>query len=95
MGMGANPTCGDVLKIFLKIQNGTIQQATFTTMGCGAVIASGSILTGHLKGKTVKEANKINPKDLNQLLGGLPAIKHHCPELAVEALKKALINYET
>ena len=63
-------------------------------MGCGAAIASGSILTEHIKGKTMEEAKKLKPKDLVDLLGGLPPIKLHCPELAVEALKNALKNFK-
>ncbi|OVE78420.1 iron-sulfur cluster assembly scaffold protein [bacterium F11] len=93
-GTGANPICGDVLKLYLIIKDGKIEQATFKTMGCGAVIASGSILTEHLKNKLVADAQKIKPKDLVDLLGGLPPIKLHCPDLAVDALKSALKIYD-
>lgn len=89
-GMGANPTCGDVLKLYLKIEKGTIKNASFKTMGCGAAIASGSILTEHLKGKSLKEAAALKPNDLVKLMGGLPPIKLHCPELAINALNAAL-----
>ena len=73
-GMGANPTCGDVLKLYLKINNGRISHATFKTMGCGAAIASGSILTEHLKNKKIDEVKNLKPKDLVKLMGGLPLL---------------------
>lgn len=91
-GMGANPICGDVMTLFLELNGDKIKQASFKTMGCGAAIASGSILTEILQGKTLSEAETIDPLALTQALGGLPAIKMHCPELAVEALRAALRN---
>ena len=91
-GMGANPHCGDVLKLYLYIKKGLIVEASFKTMGCGAAIACGSIVTEYLKGKTVTEARKLKAKDIVALLGGLPPIKLHCPELAIEALQAALKN---
>ena len=90
MGMAVSPVCGDVLKLFLKVKNGVITKATFKTAGCGAAIASGSILTELLEGKTLEEAHKVTGQLISEALGGLPAIKMHCPELAVEALKNAL-----
>ncbi|MCG3205911.1 MAG: Iron-sulfur cluster assembly scaffold protein IscU [Elusimicrobia bacterium] len=90
VGMGANPICGDVMTLYLDVKDGKISKATFKTLGCGAAIASGSILTEMLKGKTLLEANTIVPQTLVEALGGLPKIKLHCPELAVEALKNAL-----
>ena len=89
-GMGANPTCGDVMTLYLAAQNGRIREASFKTMGCGAAIASGSILTELLRGKTVEEAERLDPATVTKALGGLPAIKMHCPELAIEALRSAL-----
>ena len=89
-GVGANPICGDVLKLYLKLEKDTITNASFKTMGCGAVIASGSVLTEYLKGKKISDAKKLKPKDLVQMLGGLPAIKLHCPDLAIEALQTTL-----
>lgn len=88
--MAANPICGDVLTLYLKLDGTKIKAAGFKTMGCGAAIASGSILTEILKGKSLDEADALTPKTLVDALGGLPAIKMHCPELAVEALKSAL-----
>ena len=92
-GIGANPICGDVLKLYLKVKNNKIEKAGFKTMGCGAAIAAGSILTEHLKGKTIEAAQKVKSKKVVELLGGLPPIKLHCPDLAVEALNSALRDY--
>ena len=89
-GMGANPICGDVMTLFLDIQDGKILSSSFKTLGCGAAIASGSMLTEMLKGKSIDEARAITPQNLVTALGGLPDIKMHCPELAVEALKNTL-----
>lgn len=92
IGMGANPICGDVMTLYLKLDGGKIKNASFKTMGCGAAIASGSLLTELLKGKTLDDAKKISPQTLTEALGGLPKIKLHCPELAVEALSAAIKN---
>ena len=89
-GMGANPTCGDVMTLFLEVHDGKISAAAYKTLGCGAAIASGSILTEMLKGKSIDEARAMTPKVLLDALGGLPKIKLHCPELAIEALTSAL-----
>lgn len=89
-GMGASQVCGDVMTLFLKAKDGHIEQATFSTVGCGAAIASGSVLTEMLSGKSIEEADRITSGHLAEALGGLPAIKAHCPELAIEALKRAL-----
>ena len=92
-GMGASQVCGDVMTLFLAIKQGRIKDASYKTMGCGAAIASGSILTEILKDKSVEEAAKVTPLDLVNALGGLPAIKMHCPELAIEALSTAIRDY--
>jgi nitrogen fixation NifU-like protein len=89
-GMGASTVCGDIMTLYLKVKGDKIYDASYTTMGCGAAIAAGSILTELLKGKTIGEADKISPKTLVEALGGLPKIKLHCPDLALEALKMAL-----
>lgn len=89
-GMGANPICGDVMTLFLEVKDNKIATATYKTMGCGAAIASGSLLTEMLKGKTIEQAREITPKALLDALGGLPKIKLHCPELAIEALQNTL-----
>ncbi len=89
-GMGASQVCGDVMTLYLRVANGVIQKATYMTMGCGAAIAAGSILTELLKGKSVEDAKKFTAAELVEALGGLPAIKMHCPELVLEALGAAL-----
>lgn len=91
-GMGASLVCGDVMTLYLETKDHKIVNATYKTMGCGAAIASGSILTEMLKGKSVEEAKAITPPDLLAKMGALPKIKLHCPDLAIEALKSALAN---
>lgn len=93
VGMGASLVCGDVMTLYLSIKDGKVAEATYKTMGCGAAIASGSILTEVLKGKVVAEAEKLTADALVKALGGLPAIKMHCPELAIEALHSAFKDY--
>jgi len=104
MGVLKNPTvkarignkiCGDVMELALKIENGKIINAKFQTFGCAAAIATSSILTQLIIGKTVAEAKKIKPKDIDRSLGGLPKIKKHCAILSIEALEKALKKYQT
>jgi len=92
-GMGASPVCGDVMTLFLKFDGSHIQDATYKTMGCGAAIASGSVLTELLKGKTLEDAQKVTPESVLDALGGLPKIKLHCPDLAIEALQSALRDF--
>lgn len=94
VGMGASQVCGDVMTLFLSIGDGKVKDATYKTMGCGAAIASGSILTEILKGKTLSEAESISKDTLVNALGGLPAIKMHCPELAMEALRAAFVDFQ-
>jgi nitrogen fixation protein NifU and related proteins len=89
-----NPTCGDVLKIMLKIKKGKIEDIKFQTFGCAAAIASSSALTELAKGKTITEAKKITNADVAKYLGELPPIKMHCSNLAANALKKALDKLE-
>lgn len=89
-----NPTCGDMMRLYLKIEGDTIVDAKFKTFGCGAAIASSSILTEMLKGKKVKDALKISNEAVAEALGGLPQVKRHCSVMAEEALKKALENWE-
>jgi nitrogen fixation protein NifU and related proteins len=89
-----NPTCGDVLKIMLKIKNNKISDVKFQTFGCAAAIASSSALTELAKGKKVDEAKKITNTDVAKYLGELPPIKLHCSNLAADALKKAIEKWE-
>ena len=88
-----NPTCGDVLKIMIKVKEDKIEDIKFKTFGCAAAIATSSILTEMIKGKSLEEAKKIQNKDVIDALGGLPKIKIHCSNLAAEALHKAIENY--
>lgn len=89
VGMGASQACGDIMTLYLSIRDNRVTDASYKTMGCGAAIASGSIMTEILKGKTVPEAQALSADALVKALGGLPAIKMHCPELAIEALHMA------
>jgi len=89
-----NPVCGDMLRMFLKVKDGRIEDIKFLSFGCAANIATGSILTELVKGKTLEEAKKITMKDVAEKLGGLPPIKMHCAILAAKALHKAIEEYE-
>jgi len=94
IGNVGNPACGDMMRLFLKIENGVIVDAKFKTFGCGAAIASSSMLTEMLKGKTLEEAMKISNDEVVKALGGLPEAKIHCSVMAEEALKAAMNDYE-
>jgi len=85
--------CGDIMTLYLAFDGGKVKDASFKTMGCGAAIASGSILTEVVRGKSVGELEAISADTLVKALGGLPAIKMHCPELAIEALHAALKDH--
>lgn len=89
-GKVGNISCGDIMELFLKIEEGRITDVKFKTYGCAAAIASTDILCEMIKGKTVEEAKKIGKEDILQELGELPPIKVHCSVLATEALEKAL-----
>ncbi|MFQ5952622.1 MAG: Fe-S cluster assembly scaffold protein NifU [Candidatus Omnitrophota bacterium] len=93
-GKVGNPVCGDIMELYIKVdESGVITDAKFKTFGCGAAIASSSILTELIKGKTVKEAKKMSNKAVVEALGGLPKVKMHCSVLAEEALQKAIEGY--
>jgi len=85
--------CGDTMKIYLKIKNDRIEDVRFQTYGCGAAIASSSMLTEMVKGKTIDEAMQITNQDVADELGGLPPLKLHCSNLAADALHNAIENY--
>lgn len=87
---GGNPTCGDVVKLFINMKNGKIDEIKFQAFGCGACIASTSALTEMVKGKTIDEALKINNEDIAEFLGGLPPQKIKCSNFSADVLKKAL-----
>lgn len=89
-----NPSCGDVMKIMLKIDGDNIKDIKFQTMGCAAAIATSSMATELAKGKSLNEAKKITNKDVAEALGQLPPIKIHCSNLAADALRKAIDNFE-
>ena len=92
-GIVGAPECGDVMKLQIKVENGTIVDAKFKTFGCGSALASSSLSTDWLKGKTLQEAGKIKNTDIVQELN-LPPVKIHCSVLAEDAIKMALANYE-
>ena len=95
VGTVGNATCGDIMKIFMKIENGIIEDVSFQTFGCTAAIATSSVATTMIKGKTVDEALKITNAQVVEELGGLPAQKLHCSVLAEEAIKAAINDYLT
>jgi nitrogen fixation NifU-like protein len=85
--------CGDTMEIFIKVNNGIIQAATYRTDGCGPSIASGSMATELIKGKTIEEAGSITDKDVLHALGGLPDDSKHCALLAANTIKAAVNDY--
>jgi nitrogen fixation NifU-like protein len=89
-----NPTCGDVMKIMMRIEDGVIEDVKFLTMGCAAAVASSSMATELVKGKTVEEVRGLTNRDVSLALGALPPIKEHCSNLAADAIGKALDEYE-
>jgi len=93
IGEVGNPTCGDLMKIFIKVENNVITDITFQTFGCGAAIATSSMMTELAKGKTLDEALKFTRDDVAESLDGLPPIKMHCSNLAADALKAAIEDY--
>ena len=88
-----NAKCGDIMKMYLKIKDDRIEDAKFETFGCGSAIASSSMATELIKGKTIEEALAVTNKQVVDALGGLPAYKLHCSVLAEESIKAAVKNY--
>ena len=93
VGEVGNPVCGDIMKIYLKIENNIIADVKFETFGCGSAIASSSMATELIKGKPISEALKLTNRAVAEALDGLPAHKVHCSVLAEEAIKLALKDY--
>ncbi|MBW2090913.1 MAG: Fe-S cluster assembly scaffold protein NifU [Deltaproteobacteria bacterium] len=94
IGEIGNPVCGDMMTIYLKVEDERIEDIKFLTFGCGAAIAVSSMLTEMAKGKTLEEAKKITNKDVAQALEGLPKNKLHCSNLGADALQLAIKDYE-
>jgi nitrogen fixation NifU-like protein len=93
MGEAQNPVCGDTMRLFIKVESDRIVDIKFLTFGCGAAIASSSLATEMIKGKTIEEALKISDEDIVKELGGLPLSKVHCSILAEMAIKAAVADY--
>ena len=93
VGEVGNPKCGDIMKIYLKIENDVITDIKFETFGCGSAIASSSIATEMVKGRTVAQALQLTNKEVVDALGGLPAYKLHCSVLAEQAIQAAVKDY--
>ena len=93
VGQVGNAKCGDIMKMYLKINDNVIEDAKFETFGCGSAIASSSMATELIKGKTIDEALAVTNKQVVDALGGLPAYKLHCSVLAEESIKSAVKNY--
>ena len=94
VGQVGNPKCGDIMKMYLKIEDGIIKDAKFKTFGCGAAVATSSMATELIKGKTIQEALEITNKTVAEALDGLPPVKMHCSNLAEEAIKAAIDDYK-
>jgi len=93
VGRVGNPVCGDIMELYIKVNDGIIVDAKFKTFGCGAAIASSSMVTEMVKGNSIEEALKISNKAVAEALDGLPPVKMHCSVLAEDALKAAIENY--
>ena len=93
IGHVGNPVCGDIMELYIKVNGNTITDAKFKTFGCGAAIATSSMITEMVKGKSLEEALKISNRAVAEALDGLPPVKMHCSVLAEEALKLAIEDY--
>jgi len=94
IGKVGNPQCGDVMWLYIKVKDGILTDIKFKTFGCGAAIATSSMITELAKGKTIEEAKKISRQDVADSLEGLPPTKMHCSNLAADALREAIKDYE-
>ena len=93
VGTVGNAKCGDIMRMYLKVENGIIEDVKFKTFGCGAAIATSSMATEMVKGKTLKEALQLTTKAVAEALDGLPPVKMHCSLLAEEAIHAAVEDY--
>ena len=93
VGTVGNPVCGDMMTIYIKVKENRLEDIKFKTFGCGAAIATSSMVTELAKGKTLEEAIKITRKDVAEALEGLPPVKMHCSNLAADALRAAIEDY--
>jgi len=94
IGKVGNPQCGDVMWLYIKVKDGILTDIKFKTFGCGAAIATSSMITELARGKTIEEAKKISRQDVADSLEGLPPTKMHCSNLAADALREAIKDYE-
>lgn len=93
IGKVGNPVCGDIMNMYIKVENNVITDVKFKTFGCGAAIATSSMATELIKGKTIDEALKITNAAVAEALGGLPKVKMHCSVLAEQAIRSAIDDY--
>ncbi len=94
IGTVGNAVCGDIMKIYIKVKDDIIEDIKFKTFGCGAAIATSSMITEMVKGKSIDEALKVDNKQVAEALGGLPPVKMHCSNLAADALREAIKDYK-
>lgn len=95
VGEVGNPTCGDIMKVFIKVKDNVITDIKFKTFGCGAAIATSSMVTEMARGKTLEEAVRVSNKEVAEALDGLPPQKMHCSNLAADALHAAIEDYRS
>ena len=95
IGEVGNSKCGDIMRMYIKVENNVITDVTFKTFGCGAAIATSSMATELIKGKTIDEALKLTNRAVMEALDGLPPVKVHCSVLAEQAIKAAVADYYT
>ncbi|KPL05077.1 MAG: nitrogen fixation protein NifU [candidate division Zixibacteria bacterium SM1_73] len=95
VGHVGNPVCGDIMELYIKVEDNHIIEAKFKTFGCGAAIATSSMITELVKGKSLEDAEKISKRTVAEALDGLPPNKMHCSNLAADALQKAIEDYRS